>query len=159
MRVSMPKFVITVAFIAANLSACSLPNEQSATPSDGETSSLRASQATGLQTKTGKAITVTEMCAAPAVDASGKTTIATLRFYKSSQFVRRTRAMTDKSLFVIEQEAKGTWSLFGDKLLITESGKTVQNDIEVFTRESDGASCLRFASDENRPEYCACGFN
>lgn len=159
MRVSLPKFVIAAALIAASLTACSMPNEQGGPSAEAGDSNFRASRANGLETKTGKALSVTEMCALPSVDANGKTTVATLRFQTNAKFFRRTRAMTDKSLFVIEQEATGTWSVFGETLLITENGKTVHHPIEIFNREADGSSCVRFPSTDGRPEYCACGFN
>lgn len=154
MRRLMPKFVTVLAFIAAT--ACSMAGEQNGY--NGTLATRNSKKAAGLNTKAGKVLASGELCGALKTDANGKSTVATLLFQQNSDFVRRTRVMTTTSQFPIESESRGSWGIVNETLLLTENGTTVKNPIEIFQRESDGASCVRFVNLENRPEYCSCEF-
>ncbi len=151
MRRLVPNFVILSALFATCLTACQRPIDQN--------KALKSKEAAGVNSKIGKAISTEEMCALPVIDSNGRTTVASLVFQKNSVLVRRLRVMDTKSMFTIEKESRSNWSLFGDSLLITENGSTVKNTIQVYPRESDQASCMRFTELEDRPEYCACSFS
>ncbi len=157
MRFSTLKFVTVTAFILAAAVACSPGYETN----ENNVSAQKAAgqkKAVGLKSKAGQAVSASELCAMPATDANGKTTVATLRFLSNSDFIRRSRVMTTKSQFPVESETKGTWGMVGETLLITENNVTVKHGIDLFTKESDGAACVRFNNMENRPEFCACEF-
>jgi hypothetical protein len=154
MRRFMPKFVTALAFIAAT--ACSMAGEQNGYNAANAQRNNR--KAAGLNTKAGKVLASGELCAQLKTDADGKSTVSTLLFQQNSDFLRRTRVMTTTSQFPVESESRGSWGIVNETLLLTENGTTVKNPIEIFQRESDGASCVRFVNLENRPEFCSCGF-